>query len=105
MLDIKKLLTKILTELPKKAELVVESHSGSVSLPASDSTTVNVTMTKSGFTFLGVVGFRTSGSGSSLGFVYGAWKSATNTASVMLRNTTSTARSYTVYVYGLYQKN
>ena len=85
-------------------EIAVESHSASVSLPASDSKTVTVNMTKSGWTFRGVVGFRTSGTGSSLGFVYGAYKSADNEASVMFRNTTSTARNFTCYVYGLYSK-
>lgn len=86
------------------AQMVVESHSKSVSLPASDSTTVTVDMTKSNYTFVGVLGVHTSGSGSTLGFVTSFYKSGTN-AIVILRNTTSTARSYTCYVYGLYVKN
>lgn len=103
MLDVKKLLTKILTE--KQNLMVVESHSESVSLPASDAATVDVNMTKSGYTFLGVVGFETTGTGATLGFVSTAYKYDATTARVVLRNSTSTARSYTLYVFGLYVKN
>lgn len=103
MLDVKKLLTKILTE--KQNLMAVERHSASVSLPASNSATVDVTMTKSGYKFVGVAGFQCDGTGSTLGFVSSAFKYNDTTARVILRNSTSTARSFTLYVYGLYVKN
>ena len=84
--------------------VVVERHSASVSLPASNSTNADVTMTKSGYKFIGVVGFQCDGTGATLGFVSSAFKYNDTTARVTLRNTTSTARSFTLYVYGLYLK-
>lgn len=92
--------------LSNKQELMaVERHSASVSLPASNSATINVTMTKSGYKFIGVVGFQCNGTGATLGFVSSAFKYNDTTATVILRNSTSTARSFTLYVYGLYVKN
>jgi len=84
--------------------LIVDSKSASVSLPASDSATVTVNMAKTGYKFLGVVGINNTGTGATLGYVVSFYKSADNTATVTIRNTTSTARSYTCYVYGLYCK-
>ena len=106
MLDVKALLTKILNSLPNKSnKLVVEGHSNTISLPASESTAVVINMEKSGYTFLGVVGFTTSGTGSSLGYVYAQYKYTDTQARLMFRNTTGTARTYTVTAYGLYVKN
>ena len=81
----------------------VKSHSKAVALPASDSVTLNIDMSESGYRFLGVVGVNVSGSGSSLGYLVCAYKqSSEDKATVMFRNTTATARNYTCIVYGLY---
>lgn len=89
----------------KENLLAVETHHASVSLPASDYAAVDVTMTKTGYTFLGVVGFQAQGTGSTLGWVTACWKLDANTARANLRNSTSTARNYTMYITGLYVKN
>lgn len=85
--------------------LVTEVHSKAVSLPASDSANVDVNMTKTGYTLIGVVGVENTGTGSTLGFVSSFTLLDATTVRVALRNTTSTARSYTCYVRGLYLKD
>ena len=87
-----------------KAELATHSATASVALPASDSVSVTVNMAYSGYTLVGIAGVRTSGSGSSLGFISNFYFGGTN-AYVTFRNTTATARNYTVEVTGLYTKN
>lgn len=85
--------------------IVTESKSASISLPASDAVTTTIDMTKSGYTFLGVAGFRVSGTGGTQVYTPAAYKSGTNSAILQLRNPTATARSLTGYIYGLYVKN
>ena len=87
-----------------KTELATHSATASVALPASDSVNVTVNMTWSGYTLVGIAGVRTSGSGSSLGFISNFYIGRPY-AYVTFRNTTATARNYTVEVTGLYTKN
>lgn len=96
--------SEISTLKSSKAELATHSTTASVALPASDSVNVTVNMTYSGYTLVGIAGVRTSGSGSSLGFLSNFYFGGSN-AYVTFRNTTSTARNYTVEVTGLYTKN
>lgn len=85
--------------------IVTESKNESIALPASDAITTTFNMAKSGYTFLGVVGFRVSGTGGTQVYTPAAYKSGTNTATLQLRNPTATARTLTGYIYGLYVKN
>ena len=83
---------------------VVESHTDSVTVTASGTGSLSVDMTKSGYTCIGIVGIKPSGSGSSMSYIYGYFMNGTN-AVVYFRNTTSTARTFDVEVTGLYLKN
>lgn len=84
--------------------IVTESKSESISLPASDAVTTTFNMAKTGYTFLGVAGFRVSGTGGTQVYTPAAYKSGTNSAILQLRNPTATARTLTGYIYGLYVK-
>ena len=84
--------------------IVTEQKSTTLSLPASNTATASINMAKTGYTLLGIVGVQPTGSGSSMGYIYGFYVSG-NTANVYFRNTTATARSFTVIVTGLYVKS
>ena len=84
--------------------IVTDQKSTTLSLPASNTATASINMAKTGYTLLGIVGVQPTGSGSSLGYIYGFHVSG-NTAYVNFRNTTATARSFTVIVTGLYVKS
>ena len=102
--DLKNILNEILPILAPDVELVTESHSASVSLPASDAANVDVDMTKSGYKLISIASVETSGTGSTLGWISSFRMSDETTVRVSLRNSTSTARSYNCYVTGLYIK-
>ena len=87
-----------------KAELATHTATASVALPASDSVNVTVNMAWTGYTLIGIAGVKTSGTGSSLGYLTNFYFGGTS-AFVTFRNTTATARNYTVAVTGLYKKN
>lgn len=86
------------------ARVLTESHSASVTVPASNAGTLSVNMAKSGYTCVGIVGVQPTGSGSSMSYIYGFYMVG-NTAYVYFRNTTATARTFTTYVTGLYVKS
>lgn len=98
-----KKITTLLNEIASSM-FAVEDKTASISLPASDTKTVTINMEKTGYTFLGVIGLRCEGTGATLGFPTAFCKNNATTAAVTLRNTTSTARNFTVRVYGLYTK-
>jgi len=102
----KSTIEQIQADLANKSNLlVVDSNSTSVSLPASNAVNADVTMTKSGYTFIGIVGVWCSGSGATFGYISTFYKLDADTARVTLRNSSATARNYTCTVYGLYVKN
>ena len=104
--DSKTTIEQIQADLLNKSNLVVtETKSGSVSIPASDVGTATIDMTKSGYTLVGVAGVKTSGSGSSLGYIYSFFINNSTDIVIYFRNSTTTARNYTVQATGLYVKN
>ena len=101
MLDIKKTLAETLNVV-KNPVIASNSSAVSVSLPASDSTNVDVSMEKPGYVLVGIIGVTTSGTGATLGQISSFRLLNNTTVRVTLRNTTATARSYSLSVRGLY---
>lgn len=99
------LITKLLTRLVERTTLYTfESAATAVQLPASNSVGVSVDMTKSGYKFIGILGVHPDGTGNTNGFLYSFYKESDTSVRLGFRNTTSTARNYTVTVQGLYVK-
>ena len=103
MLSLKKVLWKLIATAHPKLELSTMTNSADISLPASNSTSVTIDLARTGYTLIGIVGVKTSGAGSSLGFLYSFAVSGPN-AVLYFRNSTSTARSFTVGATGLYMR-
>ena len=85
--------------------IVIESKnksSGSVS--AGSAIDVTLSVTKEGYTPIGLVGWNLDGTGVSYACVYRAYLNGT-TAKVTFRNTSTSAVTLTVYFYVMYLKN
>lgn len=84
---------------------VVEEKSKSVTVNANTSVEVDINVTKSGYTALGIVGFRVSGSGATWVTYSHCYLSSATNADVILRNGTNNNYTWTVYVKILYVKS
>ena len=85
--------------------IVVEEKSGSVTVNAGSAASVDINVSKTGYTAIGIVGIRTSGNGAT-STTYSHWylDSATN-AHLTLRNRADINYTWGVYVKVLYVKN
>lgn len=88
---------------------IVEVSKTDISLAASTNAVTDITVSKSGYTFLAAVGFKcvnssSSGVNSSMANIYSVYKYADTTARVLWRNTSTSAAKVDITVYALMMK-
>ena len=102
MLDVKKLLTKIMSKLP--SIIVATVSTGSFNIAANNVIETTVSIAKTGYTPLGIMGYNITGSGVSFCFPYHLYLDG-NTVHYAFRNrNTSQATGVVLKLYVLYIK-
>lgn len=83
---------------------VVEANSFDYTISANSDYSGLVSMYKADYTFLAVVGYSITGDDSTNAVPVKVYKAGTSSLRYTIKNNSSSSRSQTLYVYGLYVK-